>query len=287
MKNDLARILDDVAVVEKENKKRKKRKKTQEVEKDPFDGSSVFSGGKGSQMEEISYFPVPQWEHMDADLWHEVLSYLPVAEIPVLLDVSREIRKYAEKIKETWLSEHMGLNLSTEEHQRREALLGIIDLDEDGNEVLARAGPRMTVSRMSMQTLSPRTWLNDEVINYYSKVVLADLDEEKWMNGSEYRKPSLFYSTYFLEKLFQEKNPNRRHRGTYCYSEEIQRWGRRRFPSFTIFDKKRLFLPRNIRNYHWALVVVDFEEKTITYYDSMGITDNRTLMGMLMYLQDE
>ena len=147
--------------------------------------------------------------------------YLPVAEIPVLLKVSREFRMLAEEKKNAWLNEYMGFNLSAEEHQRREMLLAIIDHGEDDNEVLARRNPSMTVTRLGMKTLDAGIWLNDEVINYYIQVVLTELDENRWLNGWEYRKPSLFYSTFFLQKLFQEKSSNRRRRCTYYYSNDI------------------------------------------------------------------
>ena len=92
----------------------------------------------------------------------------------------------------------MGFNISERENQRRELLLAIVDLGGDDNEVLVRATPNMTVSRRSMKTLTPGRWLNDEIIIYYFRVVLTELDEDQWMNSWEYRRPSLFYSTYFL-----------------------------------------------------------------------------------------
>jgi len=47
-----------------------------------------------------------------------------------------------------------------------------------------------------------------------------------------------------------------------------------------------LFVPINIDNTHWALVVVVVEDKLIQYYDSLGSNGDRYMQGILKFLQD-
>ena len=100
----LRRILEDVGVVEKENKGRKKRRTKQDrIVVDPWDGNSVFSGDGDCLMGESRLSRRERMnsdvQSMNLDLWRSVMSYLPVAEIPVVLKVSKEFKKCAEEKK--------------------------------------------------------------------------------------------------------------------------------------------------------------------------------------------
>ena len=59
------------------------------------------------------------------------------------------------------------------------------------------------------------------------------------------------------------------------------------------FELKRLFIPINLGQKHWALVVIHFRNKLIQYYDSMrGDAKNKEhavtkCKGVLNYLKDE
>jgi len=157
-----------------------------------------------------------------------------------------------------------------------------------GSEVVAShvdpddSNGRDTVKRESMQTLKPKTWLNDEVINYYLKVCLAKRDEAL-CNGEQGRKRCHFFNSFFLQSMFREEYTIRS--GEYDYSQ-VQRWSKKA-PGKSILNLKHIICPRNIGNYHWALGVISIEEKRIQWYDSKYGTDRKMLNGLLQYVKDE
>jgi Ulp1 family protease len=40
--------------------------------------------------------------------------------------------------------------------------------------------------------------------------------------------------------------------------------------------KKKIFIPINVSNYHWVLVVIDIEKKKIQHYDSIQRSETST-----------
>lgn len=141
-----------------------------------------------------------------------------------------------------------------------------------------------SVQRGSMQTLRPKQWLNDEIINYFLKNCLAKRDEilcEKQPG----RKRSHFFNSFFVQTMFDEKNNDSRLRGKYNY-KNVKRWSKK-VPGKDIFNLKYIVCPINLENVHWTSAVIFMEEKRIQYYDSMGGTDRMKLEGLLQYLKDE
>ena len=80
-------------------------------------------------------------------------------------------------------------------------------------------------------------------------------------------------------------------RGKYNY-DKVRKWSMKVIGG-NIFELKRLFIPINLGQKHWALVVIHFRNKLIQYYDSMrGDAKNKehadtACNGMLNYLKDE
>jgi sentrin-specific protease 1 len=107
----------------------------------------------------------------------------------------------------------------------------------------------MTVAKISC--LKPGTWLNDEVINFYSSMLMQDLAQ------STKSREIYIFSTFFMSKLNQS--------GVYSF-ELVARWTKK----IDIFGLKKVFIPINIRNQHWTLVFIDLTVKTIGYYDAMA-----------------
>ena len=60
-----------------------------------------------------------------------------------------------------------------------------------------------------------------------------------------------------MEKLL----PN----GRYTYGN-VKQWPKK----FDVFKKDKIFIPVNINNTHWTLLVVYIQRKEIHYYDSMN-----------------
>jgi sentrin-specific protease 1 len=129
-----------------------------------------------------------------------------------------------------------------------------------------------------MQTLRPGTWLNDEVIHYFYKM-LANRDEALTVAKPE-RKRSHFFMSFFFTKLFDEGNTNE-----YSY-RNVKRWSKK-VPGKDIFDLDKVFFACNVSQMHWTCAVIFIQEKRIQFYDSMGGEGYYYSEGLLQYLKDE
>ena len=81
--------------------------------------------------------------------------------------------------------------------------------DED---TMARTGTDI-VTRTSMHTLRPGTWLNDEVIHFMLRMY-TQRDEDMDNSAPVWRR-SHFFKFFFLTSLLPHGNPNAT--GQYCY----------------------------------------------------------------------
>jgi Ulp1 family protease len=113
-----------------------------------------------------------------------------------------------------------------------------------------------SVQRRSMQTLRPGIWLNDEVINYFLKNCLKSRDI-KICAKEPGRRRSHFFNSFFVQKLSDEKNRNRKLRGIYNY-ENVKGWSVK-VPGKDIFNLKYIFCPINLNNIHWTVAVIFIE----------------------------
>ena len=141
-----------------------------------------------------------------------------------------------------------------------------------------------SVQRMSMQTLRPGIWLDDEVINYFLKNCLKSRNI-KICAKEPGRRRWYFFNSFFVQTMFDEKNRNRKLMGRYNY-ENVKGWSEK-VPGKDIFNLKYIFCPINLNNKHWTVAVIFMEDKRIQYYDSFGNTDMAKLNGLLQYVKDE
>ncbi|CAM9891796.1 unnamed protein product, partial [Chrysoparadoxa australica] len=130
------------------------------------------------------------------------------------------------------------------------------------------------LTRAKMRCLLPATWLNDEVINLYIKLI-ADRDVRR-VAADPSHKPSYLPNSFFLSKLLEK--------GTYNYAG-VKRWTRK--AKVDVFACSKVILPVNVNNMHWCLAVVWVQEKRIQYYDSMGGSGMTYLKALLRWLGDE
>jgi hypothetical protein len=118
-----------------------------------------------------------------------------------------------------------------------------------------------------LKCLRPRTWLNDEVINFYFNMLMSGLHREEGFYS---------FSSFFFVRLL---DPNK---GGYLY-QNVRRWT----TTVDIFSKKKIFFPINIDNTHWTLLLIDLTVKTIFYYDSyrkVGVYASHALrVGLFIY----
>jgi sentrin-specific protease 1 len=128
--------------------------------------------------------------------------------------------------------------------------------------------------------LSPSTWLNDEVINFYMSI-LQERDDtlvieynKKEKDEKNKKRTSHYFNSFFFTKLLEN--------GFYNYAN-VKRWSRK----FDIFTKEKVFIPVNLHNTHWTLVVIYIQKKEIHYYDSMSGSGKTYLDASLQWLIDE
>ncbi|XP_021913096.1 sentrin-specific protease 1-like isoform X2 [Zootermopsis nevadensis] len=130
------------------------------------------------------------------------------------------------------------------------------------NEVLVEAFG-LPIKRRDMQTLAGLNWLNDEVINFYMELLKE--------RGKLENYPSVYaFNTFFYPRLLSGGHT------------ALKRWTRK----VDIFSYNLVIVPVHL-GVHWCLAAVDFRNKTIKYYDSMGSSNYKCLQSLMKYLQDE
>ncbi|KAL3309550.1 SUMO1 sentrin specific peptidase 1 [Cichlidogyrus casuarinus] len=124
---------------------------------------------------------------------------------------------------------------------------------------------RLAVTVKDMLSLFPNQWLTDMIINLYLQMIhhRSIIDNEL--------KPSAVMSTFFYTRLSS---------GGYSV---VKRWTKK----LDIFAHNFLFFPIHDRGIHWCLAVADFQEKVLTYYDSMGGKNDVCLNRLFDYLKSE
>jgi hypothetical protein len=106
--------------------------------------------------------------------------------------------------------------------------------------------------------------LNNELINYYLNMVV-----ERSAKRNEW--PSVYaFSSFFFGKL-----QSHGYRG-------VKRWTNR----VDNFSYELVFVPVHLGE-HWCLVLIDFEQKKVCYYDSLGAANLDCLSRNCLYLEAE
>ena len=105
--------------------------------------------------------------------------------------------------------------------------------------------------------------LKDDVVNFYLKNCLSTHGLLKC--GQETSQGNFFFfTTYLYQTLLQEKSENINCRGTYSF-KSVENWTNNLINDTNL---AKLFIPINIDNIHWVLIVVDIIQRSIHYYDS-------------------
>jgi len=162
--------------------------------------------------------------------------------------------------------------LSAEERQvAEEALHGPGRADE----ILASRFS-VDLTRGQLQCLMPRTWLNDEVINFYCKLL------QERSNASKSGPSCWFANSFFWNKL---SGGPAKGNDEYNY-KEVRRWTVK--AKVDIFALDFVIFPMNIGESHWALGAIDMKAKGFRYFDSMTTRPHRNFVPFLRrYLGDE
>lgn len=156
--------------------------------------------------------------------------------------------------------------LTADEEQTVESALGPGPEGELLAELL-----NVPVHRRDMRTLRPMQWLNDEVVNYYFKLLLKRANDD----GGAQLPTSFTHNTHFYPKLAETDKG-------YNYAG-VRRWTKK----VDIFAKQLLLVPINQSNMHWTLAVVNFESKRFEYFDSLLGDAGEVLAVLRKYVTDE
>jgi hypothetical protein len=120
--------------------------------------------------------------------------------------------------------------------------------------------------------LKPVTWLNDEVINFYMN--LLQERDTKFINAKEKTRSSHYFNSFFFTKLLENR--------VYNYSN-VKRWTKK----FDIFEKEKIFIPVNLNNTHWTMLMIHMQKKEIHYFDSLSGSGKTYLEAAMRWIKDE
>ena len=127
------------------------------------------------------------------------------------------------------------------------------------------------VYRRDMRKLKPGEWLNDEVVNYYFKMLLARANDE----GDPNRPKCHVTNTQFYPKLAETDKG-------YCYAN-VRRWTKK----VDIFSKDLVIIPIHCHGNHWTLALINFSRKRLEYFDPLFGSAGEVLRNLRKYVQDE
>ncbi|XP_073986869.1 uncharacterized protein isoform X2 [Rhodnius prolixus] len=134
---------------------------------------------------------------------------------------------------------------------------------DPANEVLI-SKYNYNIKRADVHTLTGLNWLNDEVINFYITLITERSKENSSL-------PKCYsFSTFFYLRLLNSG-----------YSG-VRRWTRK----IDIFAHDLILIPVHLKM-HWCLAAIDFVNRTINYYDSMGTTNDQCLNKLEEYIIEE
>jgi sentrin-specific protease 1 len=146
---------------------------------------------------------------------------------------------------------------------------------KNGNEV---------IESKNIPRLKDAQWLSDDIMAYYVQLIGA-------RNAADPKLPTLHcFNTFFYTKI--EKDPTSH--------ASVRRWTKKVSPPFPllevarpyflsaqegkdlvlilcqvdIFSKDMVLIPINVGNMHWVAAVINFKQKRIEYFDSMGVSQH-------------
>lgn len=127
--------------------------------------------------------------------------------------------------------------------------------------VVEKDGIKITGEHMAR--LKDCTWLSDEMINYYFKML---------PNQTPDSRPVHRLSSFFFSELTNPKKG----------IPSVRRW-MKNIPTL----EGQLLIPVNVSNKHWCLGVVDFDKKAFQYFDSLGGSGAKFFKHIKLFLKDQ
>jgi Ulp1 family protease len=147
-------------------------------------------------------------------------------------------------------------------------------LESQGEETeILLSGFNAEIRRMDLFRLKGSEWLNDEVINFYMRLLE---DRETRLRAAGQNPPRCYFqSTFFYAAM--TPGPTK----AYDYAR-VRRWTKKT----DIFAMDKFFFPLHL-GVHWVMICIDFRRKTLEYYDSLSGRNPSLFKTIRQYLQDE
>ena len=164
-------------------------------------------------------------------------------------------------------------NVLTKEEE--DILTKVVENKKEPCKKIAELGGEV-VHQASLNTLRQKCWLNDEVINFMMYFFQQrDLQRKTIMDDGS---SLLFFRTQFYSAMVE--------RHGYDYGA-VKNWRKFWGETVDIFSFNTWFIPVNLGNSHWTLVVVFMDRKRIHYLDSLMKEGHGVMMDIFQYLCDE
>ncbi|EIW86535.1 cysteine proteinase [Coniophora puteana RWD-64-598 SS2] len=136
---------------------------------------------------------------------------------------------------------------------------------------------REQVSDKDLVRLGPSQWLNDEIINFYGQMILTRSEgakENSSANGAaNVPLRAHYFNTFFWPTLTSKGYDQGR----------LAKWTKK----LDLFAKDIVLIPINHSNMHWTAAAINFREKRIESYDSMGHYQKSVFKPLRDYLNRE
>lgn len=143
--------------------------------------------------------------------------------------------------------------------------------------------PGACAAHRDLVKLRPRSWLNDETINFYGQLVLQRSQRALALRRDptvrapqETLDPAACWDVHVFNSFFYHKLATAGHAG-------VARWTRR----VDVFGKDKILFPVNLGNTHWVTGCIDFRRKRVEYYDSMRLPNPAFFQQVAAWLQAE
>ncbi|RKO83586.1 hypothetical protein BDK51DRAFT_23192, partial [Blyttiomyces helicus] len=121
------------------------------------------------------------------------------------------------------------------------------------------------ITRADVQTLKPRQWLNDEIINMYCQMVM------KRCKSNPERYPAVHCFNTFFYKFMCDTGYN-----------AVRKWTKK----IDIFALDAVIIPVHL-GMHWCCAIINIAKKRFEYYDSMHGGPGSCLQTLRKYLTAE
>mmetsp|Transcript_25525 Transcript_25525/g.61786 ORF Transcript_25525/g.61786 Transcript_25525/m.61786 type:complete len:499 (-) Transcript_25525:65-1561(-) len=162
------------------------------------------------------------------------------------------------------------------------ALADSLLADGPPSEVVSTAFKTMKASRSDLWTLRNGKWLNDEVMNFFMKILQHRSDTMISKERNRRRVPRCWFTnTFFWAKLSGTEEGGS---GQFNY-KAVARWAKKAVGDVFVLDA--IVVPVHLSLTHWALGVVDMRHKRFLFLDSLNGTCLAFPKYMMEYLRLE